>query len=61
MAKNKEEFIVVLRNDSGTKTFYPDGRVEGFVIMSAEREQIFCDAINRSRSEQAILEGLKED
>lgn len=50
----QQELTVVVFNSSGRKTTYPDGRVEGHVVVSAEREQIACEAINRCRREALI-------
>lgn len=56
MGKKKENGLTVtVRNASGTRTRYPDGRVEGdHITVSAERHAIALEGINRLRREVAL-------
>lgn len=52
---NKAEGLtVIVRNSSGTRITYPDGRVEGYVRVSAKRHAMVLETINRSRREEAM-------
>lgn len=53
MDKNNKvgTLTVIVRNSSGTRIRYPDGRVEGYVSISAERHSIAVEGINRMRRE----------
>lgn len=44
---------VTVRNSSGSRTRYPDGRVEGYVSVSAKRQAMVVEGINRIRREAA--------
>ena len=47
------ELTVIVRNSSGTRIRYPDGRVEGYVTISKERQAIALESLNRFYREQA--------
>ena len=50
---NKAEGLtVIVRNSSGTRIRYPDGRVEGYVTISKERQAIALESLNRFYREQ---------
>jgi len=57
--KQEEELTVIVRNASGTRIRYPDGRVEGHVSISAERHAMVVEGINRIRREAAMKENAK--
>lgn len=57
MVKKENGLTVTVRNASGTRTRYPDGRVVGdHITVSAERHAIALEGINRLRREASLRE-----
>lgn len=56
-----EGLTVIVRNSSGTRIRYPDGRVEGDTItVSATRQAMVVEGINRIRRENALKKEKQE-
>lgn len=61
MRKEKTGLTVIVRNSSGTRIRYPDGRVEGDAItVSATRQAMVVEGINRIRRENALKQEKQE-